>query len=107
MPVVTYVEFDGSKHEVDLEVGQTVMDGAVRNMLKGIVGECCGSLACSTCHCYVDNEWLDALDGASLMESEMLTCSPLEVKPGSRLGCQITISNELHGLVVHLPESQY
>lgn len=107
MPVVTYVEFDGSKHEVEVEAGQTVMDGAVRNMLRGIVGECCGSLACSTCHCYVDDEWLNMLEQASLMESEMLTSSPLEVKPGSRLGCQITISEELNGLVVHLPESQY
>ncbi len=107
MPKVTYVEFDGSSHEIELEPGQSVMEGAVGHMLKGVVGECCGSLACSTCHCYVADTWMDKVGPASGMEAEMLAHSPLAAQPNSRLGCQIALSDELDGLVVHLPESQY
>lgn len=107
MPVVTFIEFDGSRHELNLTEGQSVMQAAVDHALNGIVGECCGSLACATCHCYVDEGWVDKVASPSEMEKDMLSCSPVELKPNSRLGCQIAISEALDGLVVHLPESQF
>ncbi len=107
MPVVTFVEFDGSRHELNVAEGQNVMQAAVDHALSGIVGECCGSMACATCHCYVDEDWANKVSSPSDMEKDMLGCSPVELKPTSRLGCQITLSDALDGLVVHLPESQF
>lgn len=107
MPVVTFVEYDGKQHHLNLTEGQSVMQGAVNNMLTGIVGECSGSMACSTCHCFIDQEWMDKVGSASAAEQDLLDYSPVKTAPNSRLSCQITITDELDGLVVHMPESQY
>jgi ferredoxin, 2Fe-2S len=108
MPRITYVEFDGTSHDIDVPVGENVMRGAQYHDLPGIVGECGGGLACATCHCYVDDAWMDRVGGPSSKdEADMLESTAAEVKPTSRLSCQITVAAELDGLIVHLPERQY
>ena len=108
MGKVTYLEADGTGHTVEVEPGDNVMRGALNHDLPGIVGECGGGLACATCHCYVDAAWTEAVGGPSSQdEADMLECTAAEVKPSSRLSCQIVVSDELDGLVVHLPDAQY
>jgi 2Fe-2S ferredoxin len=107
MALVTFIEHDGTEHPVDVPNGDSVMRGAVNHMLKGIVGECGGGLACATCHCYVDDAWIDRVGLPSKTEEQMLECAAAEVKRGSRLSCQITVGEELNGLVVRLPETQF
>jgi len=108
MPLVIYVEAGGDRHGVDVPVGENVMRGALANNIEGIVGECGGGLACATCHCYVDEAWTDRVGPpASDVELEMLECAAEEVRPNSRLSCQINVSEALDGLVVHMPAAQY
>ena len=105
---VTYVEANGTRHDVELAVGDNVMRGALNNDLPGIIAECGGGLACATCHCYVDDAWADkAGTPSSQDERDMLECTSAEVKSTSRLSCQIVMTADLDGLVVQLPESQY
>lgn len=107
MAVVKYIESDGTEHRVEVPNGTSVMRGAIDNGIKGIIAECGGGLACATCHCYVDDAWIERTGGPSSMEDEMLECVATERKPGSRLSCQITVTDELDGLVVHIPEKQF
>lgn len=107
MPQVTYVEHGGAEHVVEVPVGENVMRGALYNGIDGIIGECGGGLACATCHCYVDEEWLGLAGAPSEAEVEMLDSASAEVKPNSRLSCQIAVTEALDGLVVRLPETQY
>lgn len=108
MPAVTYVEFGGTEHFVDVAEGDNVMRGALNNDLPGIIGECGGGLACATCHCYVDDVWAErAGTPTSQDEIDMLESTSDEVKSTSRLSCQIVMTKELDGLIVHLPENQY
>ncbi len=107
MTIVTYIQHDGTEHQVDVTNGNTVMQGAVDNVIEGILAECGGGLACATCHCYVDEAWTERVGPASAVEFQMLEFSANEIQPNSRLSCQITVSGELDGLVVRLPESQY
>lgn len=106
MPVVNYISFDGAINEIEVASGTSVMQGAVDNMIDGIVAECGGSCSCATCHCYVDPAWVDKIPPPSEMEKDMLECV-LEPQDNSRLSCQITVTDELDGLVVRLPESQF
>lgn len=107
MASVTYIEHDGTPHTVEVPDGNSVMQGAVNNMIAGIVAECGGGLACATCHCYVDDAWIDRVGSTSEAEIEMLEATASERRRGSRLSCQITVTHELDGLVVRLPETQY
>jgi len=106
MAFVTYVEHDGTHHKVEVPNGDSVMQGAVNNMIAGIVAECGGGLACATCHCYVDDAWIGRVGSPSETETQMLESTASETKSGSRLSCQISVSDALDGLVVHLPETQ-
>jgi 2Fe-2S ferredoxin len=106
MASVTYVEHKGTRHQVEVPNGDSVMQGAVNNQLDGIIGECGGALACATCHCYVDAAWIERVGPPSETEMQMLESAASQTKPGSRLGCQIAVSDALDGLVVHLPETQ-
>jgi len=107
MPQVTYIEHDGAQQAIDVPEGENVMRGALYNGVEGIVGECGGGLACATCHCYVDEAWVDRLEAPSEAELQMLESAASEVKPNSRLSCQIVMNETLDGLVVDLPERQY
>ena len=106
MALVTYVNHDGSSNEVEVPAGTSVMQGAVDNMIDGIVAECGGSCSCATCHCYVDEAWIGKFPPASGMEQDMLECV-LQPQPNSRLSCQLVLTDALDGLVVRLPESQF
>jgi len=107
MPAVTYVAANGTKTVADVPLGENVMRGAVYNSVDGIAGECGGGLSCATCHVYVDDAWT-AKVGAPVLpqEKEMLESAYCEVRPTSRLSCQIVMTPELDGLVVHMPEKQ-
>jgi 2Fe-2S ferredoxin len=107
MPTVTYIEHDGTQHAIDVPVDESVMEGAINNGVEGIIGECGGGLACATCHCYVDEAWLDKIDAPSEAERDMLEAASSERRPNSRLSCQINVTDDLDGLVVRLPETQY
>ena len=107
MALVTYIEHNGTPHPVQVPNGESVMQGAVNNMIQGIVGECGGALACATCHCYVDDAWVDRVGPPSELETQMLESAAEDKKPSSRLSCQITVRDELDGLVVRLPASQF
>lgn len=108
MPKITYIEHDGTEHVIDIAAGENVMRGALYNGIDGIAGECGGACSCATCHCYVDQAWADKVGGpSSEAEEELLQGAAAEVKPTSRLSCQIIMSDTLDGLVVHLPEKQY
>ncbi|MDE8654416.1 2Fe-2S iron-sulfur cluster-binding protein [Novosphingobium album (ex Liu et al. 2023)] len=108
MPKVTYIEHDGRSQVFDVPLGENVMRGALYNGVEGIVGECGGGLSCATCHCYVDEAWTGRVGGpSSQAEEELLESAAAEVKPNSRLSCQIEMTEALDGLVVHLPETQY
>jgi len=106
MPKVIYVDFQGNRSELEIANGMTLMQGAVMNGIEGIEGECSGSCACATCHCYVDEAYLGHLPEMTENENELLEGTIGERLANSRLSCQIRMAAELDGIVVHLPEEQ-
>ena len=105
MPKITYIENNGKSHTVEVDKGLTVMEGAVQNNIPGIDADCGGSMACATCHVYVKEDWFSKLPDKEMGEDDMLD-QAFEPKSNSRLSCQLTVSDELNGLIVHLPEKQ-
>ncbi|OIQ64501.1 ferredoxin-6 [mine drainage metagenome] len=105
MAKITYVEYGGKEHDVEVANGLTVMEGARDNGIPGIEADCGGACACSTCHVYVDPAWVDRLPKKDAMEEDMLDFG-FDVRPNSRLSCQIKVTDELDGLVVSTPERQ-
>ncbi len=105
MPTITYVQPDGTKQVVEAKTGQTAMEAAIANMVPGIVAECGGACSCATCHVYVDEAWTERIGGPSEMEEDMLDFA-FDVRPTSRLSCQIKIADDMDGLVLHVPEEQ-
>jgi 2Fe-2S ferredoxin len=105
MAHITYIGNDGQTYEVDAVNGSTVMENAIRNDVPGIVAECGGACACATCHVYVDEAWTDVVGRPEPMEEDMLDFAS-DVRPNSRLSCQIRVRDELDGLVVRVPERQ-
>jgi ferredoxin, 2Fe-2S len=105
MTKVTYIDASGQARTVDAQVGSTVMETALRNAIPGIEAECGGACACATCHVYVAEEWTETVGKPSQMEEDMLDFA-FEVRPNSRLSCQIKVSDELDGLVVTTPAKQ-
>ncbi len=103
---VTYREYDGTEHLVDVDEGLSVMEGALRNGIPGIDADCGGMCACATCHVFVDAEWLALVGLPNEQENELLDLAP-ERDASSRLACQIVMSPALDGLVVAMPESQH
>ena len=105
MPKITYIEHNGKSHVVEVPNGLSVMEGAVQNNIPGIDADCGGSCACATCHVYVDEKWFDKLTEKAEAEQDMLDVA-FEPTKLSRLGCQITITKDLDGLVVKMPSKQ-
>jgi 2Fe-2S ferredoxin len=105
MVKITYIDSEGTARAVEAEEGSTVMENAVRNDIPGIVAECGGACACATCHVYVDEAWRDAVGEPEPMEEDMLDFAS-DVRPGSRLSCQIRVRPALDGLVVRTPARQ-
>jgi ferredoxin, 2Fe-2S len=105
MPKITYIEHNGKSHTIEVAKELTVMEGAVQNNIPGIDADCGGSCACATCHVYVDEKWFNLLPEKESAEEDMLDVA-FEPKKFSRLSCQITVSEELDGLVVKMPSKQ-
>ena len=106
MAKITYIEFSGKEHVVDVKNGLSVMEGAVKNNIPGIDADCGGACACATCHVYVDEAWTGRTGERFVMEESMLDFAE-NVQPNSRLSCQIRVTEALDGLVVRMPESQH
>ena len=106
MPNITFIDFEGTQRTVDAKVGDTLMETATSNDIPGIDADCGGACACATCHVYIDALWQETVGPAEDLESEMLEVAE-EVKPNSRLSCQVVITDAMDGLVVTTPESQY
>ena len=106
MARIIYIEHNGTRHEVEVRPGMTVMEGARDNGVPGIDADCGGACACSTCHVYVDRDWLDRVPAKEAMEADMLDFAYQTDPDTSRLTCQIKVTPDLDGLVVHIPEKQ-
>ena len=106
MPLIKYVQHNGDTYEADVAVGNSVMQGAMDNMIDGIIAECGGACICATCHCMIDDAWIEKTGSASADEEMMLEAASGR-QQNSRLSCQLVVTEEMDGLVVHLPESQY
>ncbi|WP_084399564.1 2Fe-2S iron-sulfur cluster-binding protein [Henriciella aquimarina] len=106
MPKVIFLDHEGTERPVEAESGHSVMETAIRNDIPGIVAECGGACACATCHVYVDEKFLPRLDPPSDSELAMLEFAE-GTTPASRLSCQIEVSEDLDGLKITTPETQY
>ena len=106
MPVINYIEFNGSEHSVQVPTGVSLMQGAMDNMIQGIVAECGGCCVCCTCHCMIDPAWTATAGTAADDESELLEMLDTREET-SRLSCQVKVTDAMDGMVVRLPESQY
>lgn len=105
MAKITFINHGGESRTVEAENGSTVMENAIKNGIPGIEAECGGACACATCHVYVDEAWTAIVGPPSPMEEDMLDFG-FDVKPNSRLSCQIKVSDQLDGLIVRTPERQ-
>ena len=105
MPKITYIAHTGKTHTIDVPNGLTVMEGAVQNDIPGIDADCGGSMACATCHVYVNERWFNKLEKKDEGEEDMLDMA-YQPNKFSRLSCQLLISDELDGLILNLPEKQ-
>jgi 2Fe-2S ferredoxin len=105
MPKITYIDNQNNAKTIDVEKGLSVMEGAIQNNIPGIDADCGGSMACATCHVYVEEKWFDQIPKADEGEVDMIDMA-FEPKKNSRLSCQILITDELDGLIVTTPEKQ-
>ena len=103
MPKITYKDSQGGNKTIEVDNGLSVMEGAIQNEIPGIDADCGGSMACATCHVYVEDKWFNKIPKAEDAENDMIDMA-FEPKKNSRLSCQLIISDELDGLVVTTPE---
>ncbi len=105
MGTIKFIEHNGTRHNVDIETGKSLMQIALDNSVPGIDADCGGACACGTCHIIVDNKWIDITGSANDDEDQMLDLTP-EKEATSRLSCQISASAQMNGMIVRLPEFQ-
>ena len=105
MPKITYKDYQGTSKTIEVESGLSVMEGAIQKEIPGIDADCGGSMACATCHVYVDDKWCDKIPKAEDAEIDMIDMA-FEPKKNSRVRCQIIVNEELDGLEVTTPEKQ-
>ena len=105
MPKITYKDFQGESKTIEVENGLSVMEGAIQNDITGIDADCGGSMACATCHVYVEEKWLNKIPKAEEAEIDMIDMA-YEPKKNSRLSCQLIVSDELDGLIITTPAKQ-
>ena len=105
MPKINYINSEGNSQTIEVENGLSVMEGAIQNDIPGIDADCGGSMACATCHVYVEENWLNKLTKAEDAEIDMIDMA-YEPKKNSRLSCQLIVTNELDGLTVTTPAKQ-
>jgi 2Fe-2S ferredoxin len=100
----TWIQPDGRETTLDVAAGISLMEAATARNVAGIIGECGGSLSCATCHVVVDPAWAARAGAVGKFEDQMLDVAEADRQPTSRLSCQIKMSAELDGIVVHVPE---
>ena len=105
MSKITYIDNEGNSKTIEVENGLSVMEGAIQNNIPGIDADCGGSMACATCHVYVEEKWLNKIPKAEDAEVDMIDMA-FEPKKNSRLSCQLIVSDELDGLEVNIPSKQ-
>jgi 2Fe-2S ferredoxin len=105
MPKITLIEYSGQDHIIDAEIGKSLMQNALDNLVPGIDADCGGACACGTCHCFVQDEWGEVTGEVDAMEEAMLGMRPDRAE-NSRLSCQIEVTENMDGMVVRLPEFQ-
>ena len=105
MAKITYSDQKGNSKTIEVENGLSVMEGAIQNDIPGIDADCGGSMACATCHVYVEEKWLDKLPKAEEGEIDMIDMA-FEPKKNRRLSCQLIVNEKLDGLQVTTPEKQ-
>ena len=105
MTKITYKDFQGNSKTIEVDNGLSVMEGAIQKDIPGIDADCGGSMACATCHVYVEDRWFDKIPKAEDAENDMIDMA-FEPKKNSRLSCQIIVSDELDGLEVTTPKKQ-
>jgi 2Fe-2S ferredoxin len=103
---ITFIAHDGERHEIDAPHGLSMMKAALNAGVEGIVGECGGNCACGTCRVYVGEEWRAKLPAPKPGETEMVDYVG-DADPAVRLSCQIPVTDEIDGIEVTMPESQY
>ncbi len=106
MVKLNFIQPDGASQSVDATAGMTVMEAAKQNDVPGIEAECGGACACATCHVYVDAAWVDATGKPEPIEEDMLDFA-FDVRPESRLSCQIKVTDALDGLTLRVPAKQF
>jgi len=106
MPTIHYILHDGTEHALDALPGDSVMIIAKDHDLQGILAECGGACSCATCHVRIDPSWVDRLPPKEDLEEEMLEFVE-DADETSRLSCQLRITEDMDGLIVHVPENQY
>jgi 2Fe-2S ferredoxin len=105
MAKITYIEHTNKEHVVEVPNNMSVMEGAIQNNISGIDADCGGSMACATCHVYVDEKWFNKLEKKDEGEEDMLDMA-YQPNKFSRLSCQLLVSDELDGLIVRMPSKQ-
>jgi 2Fe-2S ferredoxin len=105
MPIITFVSHDGTERTVQAQIGQSVMQAAMNNLVPGLIADCGGSCSCATCHAYIDAPWAERIPAPAPEERDMVDCA-LHLQDNSRLTCQVFMTPELDGLVVRTPVSQ-
>ncbi|MGB5485221.1 2Fe-2S iron-sulfur cluster-binding protein [Parasphingorhabdus sp.] len=106
MTKIVFVEHDGTQHPVEAENGISLMEAAINNSVPGIDADCGGQCACATCHVFIPKEWPCLLHRQGEMEQDMLNLND-DQQANSRLACQIEISNDLDGIKIYMPASQF
>jgi len=106
MPKIVFIQPDGSEKVVDAKPGQSLMEAATTNDVRGILGDCGGACSCATCHVYIEAPWAEKLKAADDIETGMLE-GAIDPDERSRLGCQVSMTDELDGIVVRVPARQF
>ena len=105
MTKITYIEHTNKEHVVNVPNNMSVMEGALQNNIPGIDADCGGSMACATCHVYIDKKWFDKFKKKDEGEEDMLDMA-YQPNKFSRLSCQLLVSDELDGLILRMPSKQ-
>lgn len=106
MVQITFIDSNEQQTVVQAEVGSSLMNAATEHGVDGIDASCGGACACATCHCFIDDAWLSMIGEVDSLEDDMLDCTEVERRDGSRLSCQVTVTNDMDGMIVHIPEEQ-
>ena len=105
MAKITYIEHTNKEHVIEVPNNMSVMEGAIQNNIPGVDADCGGSMACATCHVYIDEKWFNKLKKKEEGEEDMLDMA-YQPNKFSRLSCQLVVSNELDGLILRMPSKQ-